>query len=86
MITDAQDLAKRLSNWAIEASEIGYARRCNIELRIDPEGLLVAATSYDGKRRKAAVILWPEVLSFTGAVSRTINEFAEAVAEAPPIK
>ena len=48
--------------------------------------MLVAATSYDGKRRKAAVILWPEVLSFTGAVSRTINEFAEAVAEAPPIK
>jgi hypothetical protein len=34
-----------------------------------------------GKRRKAAVILWPEVLSFTGAVSRSINEFAEAVAE-----
>jgi hypothetical protein len=79
MISSAQDLVQRLSDWAIRATEVGHDTHTSVRLQIDLAGIVVVATSSDGVRSKATLVQWPEVLTGAGTVPTAIEEMAEAV-------
>jgi hypothetical protein len=74
MADSAQLLADRLRDFAILATEMSHDHYCHVHIRLDSGGLLVVASSSDGRRRSATVVPWPDVLAHQGAVSAAMKE------------
>jgi hypothetical protein len=78
-VTSAQELAGRLRDYAITATELGAANRLDTQLRIESAGLLVYAASWDGGHAAAKVVPWSDVLALKGAVITAIGEVVEMI-------
>jgi hypothetical protein len=74
MISSAQDLAAWLSRFAAQATEIGYTKRCHIEIRIDSGGLMIVARSQDGAHQAVRLVEWSDVLAHRGAMATALDE------------
>ena len=81
MADDAQALADRLARLAVEATELGYAHRCSVQLRLDGRGLLVVAKLRGSDWHAAVLVPWSEVLARDGAVTAAMNAMVAEVGE-----
>ena len=81
MADDEQDLADRLARLAIEATELGQAHGCSVQLRLDSRGLLVVAKLRGSDWHAAILVPWSEVLAHNGAVTAAMNAMVAEVGE-----
>ena len=73
MIDSAQDLADRLAQLAVMAAELGHAHGCTVQLRVNPDGLLVVAEPQGSDQHAAILVPWSDVIAHKGAVATAMN-------------
>ena len=73
MIDSAQGLADRLAQLAVMATELGHAHGCTVQIRVNPDGLLVVAEPQGSDRHAAILVPWSDVIAHKGAVVAAMN-------------